>query len=218
MPAKNVPPKLCSVKGCENTYDAKGFCGMHYMRFRRYGDPLRETPPFLNPRCSIEGCLKPALARHWCSAHYKRWQDHGNPIGGEPAFHSAEERFWASVLKTDSCWEWQGSLSEGYGSFRFRRQYFKVHRFAYELLLGPIRVGFEIDHLCRNRRCVNPAHLELVNHRENTLRGITWVARNARKTHCPKGHPYDLLNTYWYQGRRYCRACNKAKHYPNKPS
>lgn len=121
-------------------------------------------------------------------------------------------RFWRNVEKTEGCWLWLGWLTEegGYGRFRYDRGRVVAHRFAYELLVGPIPPGLELDHLCRTRRCVNPAHLEPVTHRENTLRGISPAARHAIKTHCPQAHPYDETNTRWYQGRRYCIACKRV--------
>lgn len=86
----------------------------------------------------------------------------------------------------------------------------QAHRVAYELFVAEIPEGFDLDHLCRNRGCVNPDHLEPVTRRENLLRGETIPARNARITHCPQGHPYDAENTRIRPcGRRRCAACNR---------
>jgi hypothetical protein len=83
-----------------------------------------------------------------------------------------------------------------------------AHRVLYRLVNGPIPIGAEIDHLCRNRSCVNPDHLEAVSHRENLMRSpIAPAAINARKTHCKYGHEFTQTNTYVSSGRRRCRLC-----------
>ena len=88
----------------------------------------------------------------------------------------------------------------------------RLHRAIYEKFVGPIPDGLTIDHLCRNRLCVNPAHLEPVTLAANVLRGESLPAKNARKTHCPKGHPYDETNTHiTKQGWRICKACNRER-------
>ena len=127
-----------------------------------------------------------------------------------------ERRFWAKVEKTDSCWFWTGAkIQGGYGSFTDGRgSSVPAHRLAYELLVGPIPEGLVIDHLCRTPGCVNPSHLEPVTVRENTMRGESGSARNARKTHCDNGHAFSISNTYLYprsSRKRRCRACKREK-------
>ena len=133
------------------------------------------------------------------------------------------ERFWARVdLNGPSpaarpdlgpCWVWLAKLdADGYGSFFVgRKRFVKAHRWAYGVTRGPIPDSLELDHLCRVRRCVNPAHLEPVPHRVNVLRGTSFAGQEAGVTHCPRGHPYDEGNTYLRQRRygvsRTCRAC-----------
>jgi hypothetical protein len=119
------------------------------------------------------------------------------------------QRFWDKVDDdANSCWLWTAAIGHnGYGRFWFDGRHVRAHRFAYELLVGPIPEGMELDHLCRVRHCVNPAHLEIVEHRENMLRGDTIVALNSRKQACPRGHPFSPENTRVYRGRRHCRAC-----------
>jgi hypothetical protein len=126
-----------------------------------------------------------------------------------------EARFWAKVNVTPDCWEWTAALNvkeDGYGSFGGNGQIVLAHRFSYVLLVGPIPEGLTLDHLCRNRRCVNPDHLEPVTLRENILRGEGLTAKNARKTHCPSGHPYSGENLYVSpKGDRRCRSCRRER-------
>lgn len=130
------------------------------------------------------------------------------------------ERFWSKVEKTETCWLWIAPTTvEGYGTFGIgsrtdgTKRVVGAHRFAYELLVGPIPDGMELDHvkeLCGNRHCVNPAHLEPVVHKVNINRG-----KNARseKTHCPQGHEYAGDNLYISSfGFRQCRACGRERH------
>lgn len=122
-----------------------------------------------------------------------------------------ELRFLAHTLKDASCWKWQGTISpKGYGHFWTGKRTVKAHRFSYELYVRPIPEGYVLDHLCRNRRCVNPSHLEPVTSRENTMRGIGFAAENAKKTHCNNGHPFvgkNLIVPKSRPNRRVCRAC-----------
>jgi hypothetical protein len=120
-----------------------------------------------------------------------------------------EERFWEKVEKTDSCWKWKAYISaEGYGMFtRINGGPICAHRYTYLALRGPIPEGFHLDHLCRNRWCVNPFHLEAVTRKENILRGVGFAAINARKTHCVRGHAFTSENTYLHRGERHCRKC-----------
>lgn len=120
------------------------------------------------------------------------------------------ERFMEKVcIGETGCGFWTAGTNEkGYGQFRVNGRTVKAHRWAYEYFIGPIPDGLQLDHLCRNRSCVNPAHLEPVTSRENILRGDTLAASQIKRTHCPQGHPYVGENLYTESdGRRRCRTC-----------
>lgn len=162
-------------------------------------------------RCSVPGCDHWAHARGWCGPHYQRWYHYGDPQG-TPKRASLGDRFWSKVARghPDECWEWTGAIRgrTGYGSM----QEGLAHRVAYELLVGLIPEGMVIDHLCRNRACVNPDHLEPVTNRENILRGSGVSARASKVTHCPQGHPYNAENTFvTTAGHRQCRTCRRRR-------
>lgn len=110
-------------------------------------------------------------------------------------------------IQPNGCWVWPGSKwGQGYGRI-YHGQRMSAHRAAYVIWKGAIPSHLQIDHLCRNRACCNPDHLECVTPQVNTLRG---VHKSAKVTHCPKGHPYDQINTYvTYRGFRTCRECKK---------
>lgn len=131
-----------------------------------------------------------------CLACYKRWPD----------------RFWAKVDKSGECWIWTRHIdSDGYGISSFGGRNQKAHRIAWEMANGPIPTGLTLDHLCRVRSCVNPAHLEPVPVVENVMRGHGVGSANASKTECVNGHPFDAVNTYiGTKGHRGCIACRRA--------
>ena len=118
--------------------------------------------------------------------------------------------FWAKVEKSDGCWNWVGGISRhpgGYPVLQVNHTPVRAHRISWELVNGPIPDGLVVDHLCRNTRCVNPAHLEPVTFRENVLRGIGITASESRQTHCKRGHPLSGQNLVVRRDGRECRVC-----------
>lgn len=122
------------------------------------------------------------------------------------------------LLIGDGCWEWLGfHNAKGYSQVRIGGRggrLHRLHRLLYELLIGPIPDGLQLDHLCRNRGCVRPDHLEPVTQEENLARGNPSPTDiNRMKVHCPAGHPYDAENTYYYprSQHRGCRECNRER-------
>lgn len=134
------------------------------------------------------------------------------------------EKIKSRIIENESgCWVYPTNNSDGYArisipSATTKSGYTTVRpsRVMYEVEVGSIPEGMELDHVkargCTSNACCNPAHLEPVTGRENKLRGDTVIARNAAKTHCPQGHPYNEVNTYVSpQGARLCRPCHKEK-------
>ena len=126
-------------------------------------------------------------------------------------------RFIDKVLVGDGCWEWTGAKTkqEGYGRMGTSSGGLSVaHRLSYEHFIGPISEGLTIDHLCRNRGCVNPRHLEPVTNRDNILRGYGPPGNNSRKTHCPRGHALTGDNLRLHRRGdgvwRQCRECHRV--------
>ncbi len=180
-------------------------------------------------------CEKQAAARGLCPTHWMAWRRQTGP-GFLSLYGDVEARFWAKVDRSNDlgCWLWLGTLERsGYGQFftNATPRLAKAHRFAYELLIGRVPDGCELDHLCHDpavcslknacthRRCVNPAHLEPVTRRANVLRSGTASAVNARKMSCVKGHPLTGENLYVTPstGGRQCRACARERRYRRRP-
>lgn len=142
----------------------------------------------MNKVCNNSDCTLKHHAKGYCEKHYRRLLK-----TGRTELISISERFWNSVVKTDSCWLWVGHRQPfGHGRFTVNGKGVLTHRYSYELLVGDIPRGLDLDHLCRNPPCVNPAHLEPVTHRENCIRGARVL---NKKSGLPMG-VYKIRNRY----------------------
>lgn len=123
--------------------------------------------------------------------------------------NKTKEKFVA--IDSSGCWIWIGFTNQrGYGRYRINGRTWVAHRLFYTMYKNEIPDNLVIDHLCKVRNCVNPEHLEAVTQQENVSRGDSGRYFKS-KTHCPKGHEYDEKNTRLYNGRRYCRICDKER-------
>lgn len=209
--------EICIIDDCEKKVIAREMCSTHYQRWLHHGDPsVKLTNHGEVDGCSVEGCENPHQAKGFCDMHYRRWKAFGDPLEQRVLYGEGKEARLLEKRNIDEngCWRFTGYVEpRGYAKIWDEdireKQY--AHIVAYELWIGPIPEGLQIDHLCRVRDCFNPDHLEAVTHRENLLRGDTVVALNAVKTHCIHGHFFDESNTYIDKyGKRHCRKCRAA--------
>lgn len=118
-----------------------------------------------------------------------------------------------TIMLPNGCHGWIASRAgHGYPSISVNGKHRLVHRITHEQMFGPIPKGKEAHHKCENKGCINPLHIQPVTHAENIQiadpRKWSWL---SKKTHCPKGHEYDEVNTYVWRGGRHCRSCRKAR-------
>lgn len=192
-------PGTCKAgyHGGDDWHPTEETCGRPSKGERQLGDHMY-------PMCGI----------HLRAKHVMVWRKdafRGFPMTDSIDRQPSTEAIWSRVDRSGgpaACWTWGGRITaRGYSVVSFQDKEQKVHRFTYEALVGPIPKGLVLDHLCRNRACVNPAHMEPVTDRENILRGVSFAAINARKTHCKRGH---LLQEPRY-GDRDCYTCHLAR-------
>lgn len=164
--------KACSLDDCNGRVYGHGLCMKHWARMRHTGTTDARIPVNAGQTCKAEGCDKPAFSKGLCATHHHRMRKHGSldaPKGARGLTLAQRLAFY--VILDDGCWEWGGSrLRSGYGNLHHEGRTLLAHRAFYELLVGPIPEGFQIDHLCRNPPCVRPDHLEAVTQAENLRR------------------------------------------------
>lgn len=187
------------------------------------------------PICAVDGCGQLGVKRGWCGTHWKRWRTHGDPLYVRPRkppyvpkgrqVVPVADRLWRKVDKNGPvpehrpdlgpCWIWTGAKTLGYGVIQMGRGVGTkgTHILAYNLLVGEVPEGLELDHLCRVPACCNPSHLEPVPHRVNALRGRSPAVVAFLTRTCKRGHNLDIEGTPrpnqpW---RRTCRACKRYR-------
>lgn len=228
----------CKVLNCNTEKSRRGYCGLHYARWWRYGDPnfsQRVQRYAADAQCSVAECPDRPKSRGFCELHFDRVQRHGDPnvllVDSRPASERWRDLYEVTNLGHGTpCWLWTGRVgAQGYGRIKDNRKASLIkeplaHRFVYEQVTAQIPDGLTLDHLCHNddkdcsggikclhRRCVNPDHLEPVTTQVNTSRGKTPSAINAAKTHCNYGHEFTPGNTGSQKSGRTCRACSARR-------
>lgn len=194
-----VLERTCSADDCDRKVFARRMCRKHWQTWRdTHAEP-----------CSVDGCKTAARANGMCNLHWQRNYHHGSPEW-EPK--TVEERFWEKVDKSGDCWEWQGALdSAGYGVFNLGERLDRAHRITYQWAGQSIPDGYHVDHLCRNRRCCRPAHLEAVPPSTNWERGESPTAISARTGRCSRGHSMADAYVRSDTGTRMCRTCIRER-------
>lgn len=179
--------------------------------------------------CIVDGCDNPKKTRGMCNKHYLRWWNDTPAEERKPRdpslttrYEPLADRLMRQVaVQPNGCWHWTSWINEhGYGQVKLNGKSVAAHRAMYIALIGPVPEDRELDHLCHtrdascpggdtclHRRCVNPACLEPVTTRVNALRSRSATAKNATKTHCSQGHPFDEQNTIVSKRQRTCREC-----------
>ncbi len=168
-------------------------------------------------KCTVENCLRRHYAKGLCKRHYGRVQYHGSTDRLQSGLKAKplRDRIDAQTDRTGDCWIWIGAMhTSGYGKVGAGGDggaTLLAHRASYELSVGPIPEGHQIDHLCRNRACVKPQHLEPVPALINMRRMNAACGIGSAKIECPKGHPYSEENTSHRNGRRHCKTCARDR-------
>lgn len=190
----------CAIEGCAKVHEARGWCSTHYQHWRKTGSPV--VVPHTPSACSQENCEARARTRGLCRMHYARLCRTGRPEGA-PRLTLKQRLLQKTLVDEHGCWIWTSTTGlNGYGQIHVGNRMNYAHRVSYEVHVGPIPSGLQIDHLCRVRNCINPMHLEPVTGTENVRRAFRDHDR------CPKGHDVGPMPVTGPRPR--CRPCKQA--------
>ena len=162
------------------------------------------------------GLITKSVVDEWVSIHFPKHSREREALNGTSRPENVLPRLLSGLIinSKTKCWTKPGRTnSSGYVVLGVGKIATLVHRLSYEMFIGPIPPGLDVEHTCDNKRCINPFHLEAVTRDENLHRSKhTQASKNSRKTHCKRGHPFDDANTYLApDGYRRCRACQRER-------
>lgn len=208
----------CTIPDCGKRHEARGFCPMHYRRFKLYGDPLATAPRKLPTSCTVDECGQPYYGGGLCEPHYARRRRHGGLHDKRAERTDPRARFLAKINpngptpahrpELGPCALWTGPPNgAGYGSFSTEPgRPIGAHVAAVIFDGREVPGDMEVDHLCRTRMCVRASHLEVVTHEENIQRALAF---RERPEVCLYGHDLTPDNIMASQGAHACRKCFK---------
>lgn len=178
--------KSCAINGCNGKYKGLGYCNKHYIRFKKYGDPLRR---FLQKHCKVDGCNGIYKGKGYCAKHYQRMINHKD-INHQrsPKYKNALDAYKANLIMNgpDECWGWSGKGDgKGYGVLSYKPMPWKIHRYSYTLYNGEIPDGMYVLHKCDQPICSNPNHLFAGTNLDN-IKDMLHKKRNAKGEMLPQ--------------------------------
>lgn len=179
----------CQVEGCMRAYRSRGYCWKHLTEAKEQGVEIpdfRSKGPLPEIQCRVDGCEQDSTYRgkKLCMKHYLRIFHHGTTDLAEPPTSQEILESRRTITKS-GCWEWQGAVAtSGYG--RMGTGY--THRVAHEIYIGEIPPGYQVDHLCRNKLCFNPGHLEAVTQEVNLQRQLVHMKRDTSNGRLRSAH------------------------------